>query len=69
VVSLAVIIGTRSYLGVDAFNEWGWRIPFTISFLLMAIAIYIRLSLAETPVFQEIKAKARPRPTPGARPS
>jgi MFS family permease len=59
VVSLAVIIGTRSYLGVDAFNEWGWRIPFIISFLLMAIAIYIRLSLAETPVFQEIKAKGQ----------
>ena len=35
VVSLAVIVGTRSYLGIDAFNEWGWRIPFLISFLLV----------------------------------
>ena len=57
VVSLAVIIGTRTYLGVDAFNDWGWRIPFIISLLLVAIAIYIRLSLQETPVFQDIKKK------------
>jgi MFS family permease len=59
VVSLAVIIWTRSYLGVDVFNDWGWRIPFIISLLLVAIAIYIRLSLAETPIFQEIKAKGQ----------
>jgi MFS family permease len=58
VVSLAVIIGTRTYLGTEAFNAWGWRVPFIISLLLVAIAIYIRLSLAETPIFQEIKAKA-----------
>ena len=59
VVSLAVIIGTRTYLGSDAFNEWGWRIPFIISLLLVAVAIYIRLSLQETPIFQEIKAKGQ----------
>src|SRR6266704_563413 len=59
VVSLAVIIATRTYLGDDAFNEWGWRIPFIVSFLLVAIAIYIRLSLQETPIFQEIKAKGQ----------
>ncbi|HXJ82399.1 MAG TPA: MFS transporter [Candidatus Methylomirabilis sp.] len=59
VVSLAVIIGTRNYLGVSAFSEWGWRIPFIISLLLVAIAIYIRLSLAETPIFQEIKKKGQ----------
>jgi len=59
VVSLAVIIGTQKYLGDAAFNEWGWRIPFIISLLLVAIAIYIRLSLQETPIFQEIKAKGQ----------
>jgi MFS family permease len=59
VVSLAVIIGTRTYLGSDAFNEWGWRIPFIVSLLLVAIAIYIRLSLQETPIFQDIKAKGQ----------
>jgi MFS family permease len=59
VVSLAVIIGTRAWLGNEAFNAWGWRVPFLISLLLVAIAIYIRLSLQETPVFQEIKARGR----------
>ena len=59
VVSLAVIIGTRTYLGNEAFTEWGWRIPFIISLLLVAVAIYIRLSLQETPIFQEIKAKGQ----------
>jgi MFS family permease len=59
VISLAVIIGTRTYLGNDAFTEWGWRIPFLISLLLVAVAIYIRLSLQETPIFQDIKAKGQ----------
>src|SRR6266404_4908951 len=59
VVSLAVIVGTRTYLGNDAFNAWGWRIPFLISVLLVGIAIWIRLSLGETPIFQDIKARGR----------
>src|SRR5438270_3869858 len=59
VVSLAVIIGIRSYLGFDAFQDWGWRVPFIISLLLVAIAIWIRLSLGETPIFQDIKARGR----------
>ncbi len=59
VLSLAVIIGTQRYTGPEAFADWGWRIPFLISLLLVAIAIYIRLSLAETPVFQAIKAKGQ----------
>lgn len=57
VVSLAVIIATRQYFGNQVFDEWAWRIPFLVSFLLVAIAIYIRLQLQETPIFQEIKAK------------
>src|SRR5712691_9336993 len=57
VVSLATIIGIRTYLGEAAFNDWGWRLPFIISLLLVAIAIWIRLSLGETPIFQEIKRK------------
>src|SRR3977135_4540859 len=59
VVSMGVIVGTRAYVGTDAFNEWGWRIPFLASFLLVAIAIYIRLQLQETPIFQELKAKGQ----------
>src|ERR1700680_1405364 len=57
VLSLLAIVGTRTYLGNDAFIAWGWRIPFLISFLLVMMAIYIRLQLGETPIFQEMKAK------------
>src|SRR6266581_1486256 len=59
VVSMVVIVGTRAYLGTEAFDDWGWRIPFLVSFLLVAIAIYIRLQLQETPIFQELKAKGQ----------
>src|SRR3979409_1274151 len=45
VVSLAVIIATRTYFGNDVFNAWAWRRPFLGAFLLVAIAIYIRLQL------------------------
>ncbi len=59
VVSLAVIVVTRQVLGTEAFNAWGWRIPFLLSLLMVAIAIYIRLQLQETPIFQAIKAKGQ----------
>src|SRR5881396_3889652 len=59
VVSLVVIIVTREVLGTEAFNAWGWRIPFLLSLLMVAIAIYIRLQLQETPIFQAIKAKGQ----------
>src|SRR6185437_5891911 len=59
VVSLAVIIATRTYFGNQAFDEWAWRVPFLVSFLLVAIAIYIRLQLQETPIFAEIKARGQ----------
>jgi MFS family permease len=59
VVSLAVIIAARTYFGNEAFNDWAWRVPFLLSFLLVAIAIYIRLQLQETPIFQQIRAKGQ----------
>ena len=59
VVSLFVIIATRTYFGNEVFNAWAWRIPFLISFLLVAIAIYIRLQLQETPIFEQIKARGQ----------
>jgi MFS family permease len=59
VVSLAVIILTRTFFGTQAFDEWAWRVPFLLSFLLVAIAMYIRLQLQETPIFQEIKARGQ----------
>ena len=58
VVSLAVIIACRKYFGAD-FDVYGWRVPFLVSFLLVAIAIWIRLQLQETPIFREIKAKGQ----------
>ena len=57
VVSLAVVAGSRVYLGNETFSDWGWRLPFLFSFLLVAIAIYIRLQLQETPIFEQIKAR------------
>ena len=59
VVSLGVIIAARTYFGDQAFDAWGWRVPFLVSFLLVAIAIYIRLQLQETPIFQEIRARGQ----------
>jgi MFS family permease len=59
VVSMAVIVGTRAYFGTELFDAWAWRIPFIVSFVLVAIAIYIRLQLQETPIFQAIKAKGQ----------
>src|SRR5947208_2346600 len=57
VVSLAVIIAPRPYSGNGVLHSWAWRVPFLVSFLLVAVAIYIRLQLRETPIFEEIRAK------------
>lgn len=53
--ALLVVIGTRTYIGEDAFKEWGWRIPFLISIVLLAVSMWIRMQLAESPVFQKMK--------------
>jgi MFS family permease len=57
VLSLIVIIAIRTYFGNEAFNNWAWRIPFLFSFLLVFIAIYIRVNFQESPIFEELKAK------------
>jgi MFS family permease len=57
VLSLIVIIATRTYFGEAAFNAWAWRIPFLFSFLLVLIAIYIRVNFQESPIFEKLKAK------------
>src|SRR6267142_389738 len=59
VVSLAVVAGTRIALGTARFEDWGWRLPFLGSLLLVVVAIYIRWRLQETPIFQEIKSKGQ----------
>ena len=57
VLSLIIIIATRSYFGNDEFNAWAWRIPFLFSFLLVFIAFYMRAQFQESPIYAEIKAK------------
>lgn len=56
-LSLLVILFTRTILGEDAFADWGWRIPFLISVLLLGISVWIRLQLQESPAFQKMKAE------------
>ncbi len=54
-LSLLVILGCRLLLGNEAFAEWGWRIPFLISFVLLIISVWIRMQLNESPLFQKMK--------------
>ena len=58
-LSLMVILGTRTALGEEAFQAWGWRIPFLLSVLLLAASVWIRMSMEESPVFQQMKAEGR----------
>ncbi len=58
-LSLLVILGCRTFLGEPVFNDWGWRIPFIVSILLLAISVWIRLSLSESPAFQKMKAEGK----------
>ena len=58
-LSLLIILGTRTWIGEEKFGAWGWRVPFLISFILLGISIWIRLSLNESPLFQKMKAEGR----------
>ena len=53
--ALLVVIGTRMLVGEEAFKDWGWRVPFLVSILLLAVSMWIRMQLAESPVFQKMK--------------
>jgi MFS family permease len=54
-VSIAVILGTQSQMTDAAFKDWGWRIPFLASLVLVIISLYIRLQMKESPIFEQIK--------------
>jgi MFS family permease len=54
-VSLIVVLATQSYMSKEAFSDWGWRIPFLISIVLVSISLYIRLKMKESPIFTSIK--------------
>ena len=53
--ALLVVIGLRTYMGEEAFGEWGWRIPFLVSIILLGVSMWIRMQLNESPVFQQMK--------------
>lgn len=58
-LSLLVILGCRLSLGTEAFEAWGWRIPFLASIVLLGISVWIRLQLSESPLFQQMKAEGK----------
>ena len=58
-LSLMVILGTRTAIGEAAFADWGWRVPFIVSILLLAVSVYIRLSMNESPAFAKMKAEGK----------
>lgn len=53
--ALLIVIGTRTTMGEEAFSEWGWRLPFLLSLVLLAVSLWIRLQLNESPVFRRMK--------------
>jgi MFS family permease len=54
-VSLLVVLGTQNAMSKDQFADWGWRIPFLLSIVLVTISLYIRLKMKESPIFSQIK--------------
>jgi len=58
-LSLMVILGTRTFLGDAAFGDWGWRVPFIVSILLLAVSVWIRLSMNESPAFKKMKEEGK----------
>jgi MFS family permease len=58
-LSLMVILGTRTIIGEAAFADWGWRVPFIVSIFLLAISVWIRLSMNESPAFKKMKEEGK----------
>ncbi len=58
-VSIAVILGAKNGMGDARFDAWGWRVPFWISIVMVAISVYIRLKMKESPMFSSIKLKGK----------
>ncbi len=63
-LSLLVILGLRLSMSPEQFAEWGWRIPFLLSIILLGVSIWIRLQLEESPAFARIKAEGKSSKTP-----
>jgi MFS family permease len=58
-LALAVIGTTRVLVGEDAFKDWGWRVPFIFSAALLAVSLWIRMQLEESPVFKDMKSSGK----------
>jgi MFS family permease len=58
-LSLMVILGTRTAIGEAEFADWGWRVPFIVSILLLGISVWIRMSMNESPAFQKMKSEGK----------
>jgi MFS family permease len=58
-VSLLVILAVRAAMSAEAFSEWGWRIPFLLSIVLVVFSYYIRVRMAESPLFVALKAQGK----------
>ena len=59
VLSLAVVLATRLLIPAETFADWGWRLPFLLSILLLAISLWMRLKLSESPVFKAMKEEGK----------
>jgi len=57
--ALLVIVATRTSIGEDAFGSWGWRIPFLVSAVLLAISVWMRVKLAESPHFAKLREEGQ----------
>src|SRR5262245_51365930 len=58
-VSMGVIGTTRSAFGEETFTDWGWRVPFLLSFVLLAVSLYIRVQMQESPLFARLKKEGK----------
>ncbi|MFA9274759.1 MAG: MFS transporter [Candidatus Aquirickettsiella gammari] len=58
-LSLLVILGARTAIGEEQFADWGWRIPFWVSALLLIVSVWIRMSMNESPAFAKMKAEGK----------
>jgi MFS family permease len=59
VLSIAVVLACRALIPAEEFAAWGWRIPFLLSIILLAISLWMRLKLSESPVFKAMKEEGR----------
>ena len=58
-VSLGVVLGVKRSMSAEAFNAWGWRVPFLLSIVLVGMSLYIRMKMSESPLFAALKSQGK----------